>query len=207
MPQRLVISSRNAKKVGEIREILAPTGIEIVGIQNFSSVGEIEETGTTFAENAALKATIPARLTGEWVLGEDSGLLVDALHGAPGVYSARYSGPDATDERNNAKLLHELAAVPKEQRGAEYQCHIAVSDPTGTVRLRASGRCRGLIIDEARGANGFGYDPYFLIPEFHRTFGELSSTVKHALSHRARAFANLLPNLLSLLNDERPHSL
>ena len=197
----LVLASRNRKKSQEVAEILGERGISIVSIADFPQVGEIIEDGSTFAENAAKKASEPARLLSRWVIGEDSGLIVDALDGRPGIYSARYSGEGATDERNNQKLIAELRDVSLERRTAAYVCTIALSDPTGNIRLRAEGRCRGLIIDEPRGTQGFGYDPYFLIREHHRTFGELSSLVKHQISHRARAFAAFIPQLLKLFRE------
>lgn len=195
----LVLSSRNRKKAQEIAEILAPLGVELVSIADFAEVGEIVEDGATFAENAAKKASQPARQLGRWVIGEDSGLMVDALGGRPGVYSARFSGENATDESNNQKLQVELAGIPLERRTAGYVCSVALADPTGAIRLTAEGRCRGLIIAEPRGTNGFGYDPYFLIREYHRTFGELTSRVKHQISHRCRAFAAFAPALLKVL--------
>lgn len=170
----IVLASRNAKKLGELRELLAPGGLNVVSVGDFPDVPEVVEDGTTFAENAAKKATQTARYLQQWALGEDSGLMVDALDGAPGIYSARYSGPDATDERNNQKLIEALSGVPPHKRGAGYVCSIAVADPQGEVQLTVEQRCRGRISEEPRGTNGFGYDPYFLIPEYHRTFGELS---------------------------------
>jgi XTP/dITP diphosphohydrolase len=135
------------------------------------------------------------------VIGEDSGLCVDALNGAPGIYSARFNGDDATDEENNDKLLAELRDVADAKRGAGYVCSIALSDPTGTVRVAIEGTCRGRIITERQGSGGFGYDPLFLIPEFHQTFGELSPAVKRCLSHRARAFARFIPSLLEIATE------
>lgn len=198
----LVLSSRNRKKTQEISEILAPHGLSVLSVADFPEVGEVEEDGSTFAENAAKKACQPARLIHRWTIGEDSGLMVDALEGRPGIYSARYSGPEATDETNNARLLAELAQVPEERRTARYVCSVALADPQGNVRLRAEGWCSGIITTQPRGIGGFGYDPYFLIPEYHRTFGELSSRVKHQLSHRARAFARFIPQLVQLLRAE-----
>ncbi|MDA0807722.1 MAG: XTP/dITP diphosphatase [Planctomycetota bacterium] len=199
---RLVVGSRNRKKLQEIAQLLEPHGIQVVGIADFADIPEVVEDGDTFAANAAKKASETATAINEWVLAEDSGLSVDALGGAPGVYSARFSGEDATDERNNQKLLQELAGVAPEKRGGYYTCHVAISSPAGEIRMTEEGTCRGRIIDEARGDNGFGYDPYFLIPEFHQTFGELSSTVKNQLSHRARAFQRLTPRLVRLLLSE-----
>lgn len=195
----LVLASRNRKKSQEVAEILAPCGIELVSIADFPEVGEVVEDGQTFAENAAKKASQPATQIGRWVIGEDSGLIVEALGGRPGVYSARFSGVGATDESNNRKLMDELAGVPLERRTAAYVCSIALADPVGVIRLTAEGRCRGLIITEPRGQNGFGYDPYFLVREYHRTFGELSARVKHQISHRARAMARFIPGLIALL--------
>ncbi|MFG0294424.1 MAG: XTP/dITP diphosphatase [Maioricimonas sp. JB045] len=196
----IVIASRNAKKLGELRELLAPGGLDVVSVGDFPDVPEVVEDGTTFAENAAKKATQTARYLQQWALGEDSGLMVDALDGAPGIYSARYSGPDATDERNNQKLIEALSGVPPHKRGAGYVCSIAVADPQGEVQLTVEQRCRGRISEEPRGTNGFGYDPYFLIPEYHRTFGELSPVVKRQLSHRGRALRQLVPALTKLFS-------
>lgn len=195
----MIIATRNAKKLIEINDLLAPWSIVARSLAEFENVPEVEETGNTFAENAALKATQTALNLGDWCLGEDSGLMVDSLGGQPGVYSARYSGPGATDAANNAKLIAALAGVPLTKRSARYVCHVAVSDPQGTVRVSVEATCRGRINDEPRGTNGFGYDPHFLIPEYHRTFGELSPLVKRCLSHRARAFARAIPLIVSLL--------
>ncbi|MFO0425701.1 MAG: RdgB/HAM1 family non-canonical purine NTP pyrophosphatase [Planctomyces sp.] len=201
--QAMILSSRNRKKTQEVAEILAPVGIQIVSVTEFAHVGEVEEDGVTFAENAAKKATQVARELNQWVIGEDSGLMVDALNGAPGIYSARYSGPSATDELNNRKLLAELEGVPDERRGAGYICSVAVSNPSGEVVAAVEGTCRGRILRTAVGTGGFGYDPYFLIPEYHQTFGALSSVVKHRLSHRARAFAKLIPILKTIIASHR----
>ena len=200
-PSRLVVASRNPGKLREIADLLAVHGIAVVGIDRFPDVPEVVEDGRSFAENAAKKAGETALRLSEWVLGEDSGLQVDALKGAPGIFSARYSGPGATDAANNAKLIQELADVPSERRTARYICNVALADPTGTIRLQLEAACHGRITMDPRGTNGFGYDPYFLIPEYHRTFGELSPSVKRHLSHRGRAFERLLPGLVRLLKD------
>jgi XTP/dITP diphosphohydrolase len=194
----LVLGSRNLKKSGEIRDLLAPHGFPLKSVAEFPDVGEVEEDGATFAENAAKKAREVAVATGHWAIGEDSGLMVDALGGAPGVYSARYSGEGATDEKNNLKLQEALKGVPDERRGAGYVCHVAVADPSGTIHLSFEDTCRGRIITEPSGENGFGYDPYFLVREYHQTFGQLSPIVKRYLSHRARAFRRLIPELTRL---------
>jgi len=195
----LVVATRNRKKLGEIVELLAPYGIEVLCVADFPGVPETVEDGSSFAENAAKKATEVARWLGRWALGEDSGLCVDALGGRPGIYSARFAGEPADDAANNVKLVSELADVPEAKRGAGYVCSVAVADPAGAVRLTEQATCRGRIVDEARGDNGFGYDPHFLLPEYHRTFGELPAVVKRHLSHRARAFERLAPRLAGLL--------
>jgi len=199
---RLVVGSRNPKKLGEISQLLEPHGIEVIGIADFADIPAVVEDGDTFAANAAKKAAETALAIKEWVLAEDSGLSVDALHGAPGVHSARFSGEKATDERNNQKLLAELAGTAPEKCGAHYTCHVAISSPIGEIRITEEATCSGRIINEARGTNGFGYDPYFLIPEFHQTFGELSSVVKNQLSHRARVFQRLTPRLVRLIHED-----
>jgi XTP/dITP diphosphohydrolase len=204
-PLRLVVASRNSGKLREIGDLLAIHGVSVVGIDNFPDVPEVVEDGNSFAENAAKKAREPALRLSEWVLGEDSGLEVDALGGAPGIFSARYSDPGATEESNNAKLMQELTAVPNERRAAHYVCNVAVADPAGTIRLQLEAECHGRITMEARGTHAFGYDPYFLIPEYHRTFGELSPIVKRHLSHRGRAFERLIPQLVRLLKSG-PHA-
>ena len=199
--RKIVLASRNRKKTLEVAELLATVGFQVVPVTDFPDVPEVVEDGDTFAANAAKKATEVALALGQWVIGEDSGLMVDALNGARGIYSARYSGEEATDESNNARLITELANVPTEKRGAGYVCSVALSNPSGEVKVCAEGTCRGRILTEASGSGGFGYDPYFLIPEYHRTFGALSPLVKRMLSHRARAFSQFLPQLLKIADE------
>jgi XTP/dITP diphosphohydrolase len=196
-----VLGTNNRKKGIELRELLEPHGFDLCTLADFAEAIEVEESGETFAENAVLKATVQAKHLGNWVLGEDSGLVVDALDGAPGVYSARFSGPDATDELNNQRLLECLADVPPEQRGAHYVCHVVLSDPQGNVRAESEAFCRGRILFDYRGTGGFGYDPLFEIHEYHRTFGQLGSHVKGALSHRSRALRAIIPQLVTLASD------
>lgn len=195
----LVLGSRNRKKLGELVELLSPHGIVLKTLADFPAAIEVAETGRTFADNACLKATLQAKHLGQWVLGEDSGLSVDFLGGEPGVRSARFSDPGATDERNNALLLERLAGVVIEKRTAHYTCHAVLSDPTGKVRAESAGICRGFIRTAAAGSGGFGYDPLFEIVECHQTFGELSSAVKAVLSHRSRAMRQLTPQLVALV--------
>jgi XTP/dITP diphosphohydrolase len=132
-------------------------------------------------------------------VADDSGLAVDALNGAPGVYSARYAGPQANDAQNNERLLSELCEVPDPRRGAAFICCLALADPAGRIRVQVEGRCRGRLLHEPRGQNGFGYDPLFWIAEYHQTFAELSLAVKSVLSHRARAFERIRPELARLI--------
>jgi XTP/dITP diphosphohydrolase len=195
---RLVIGSHNKKKLVELRDLLADLGLEVVNLDSYPEVGDVEETGTTFEENARLKATAYAKATDEWTLAEDSGLCVPALKGRPGIYSARYAGVHGDDAANNQKLLAELAPLGADRRAAYYVCVAALASPNGEVIAVTEGRCNGQIVAEYRGGGGFGYDPLFLVPEFHQTFGELSLRVKQALSHRAKAIAALRPALRKL---------
>ncbi len=199
MSTLLVVGTRNPKKREEILEILGDLPIEVRDLTAWPDAPEVVEDGTTFEENARKKAVQLSRHLKHWVLGEDSGLVVPALNGRPGVYSARYAGQQGDDAANNARLLAELAPLPDDRRAAYYVCSAIVADPSGEVRAAAEGRCHGVIAREAHGTGGFGYDPLFLIPEYHRTFGELSARVKHALSHRGRALARLRPALRGLL--------
>lgn len=201
MNHRIVLASRNAKKAGEISDLLLPHGFEVVPVTQFPDIPDVVEDGETFAANAAKKATEVAIALKQWVIGEDSGLCVDALQGAPGIYSARFSGEHANDEANNDKLLQELTDTAEPQRGAGYVCSVALSDPNGQIRIAVEGTCRGRILLERRGTGGFGYDPLFQLREYHRTFGELSPLVKQQISHRARAFSRFIPKLLDISSD------
>ena len=205
--QTLILGTRNKKKGLELARLIAPPWdhnprIGLLTIRPLEEVDrsiDVDEDADTFAGNARKKAAEIARALGHWVLADDSGLTVDALNGAPGVHSARFSGTHGDDEANNRKLLKVLADVPDERRGAAFVCSLALADPRGEIRLEAAGACRGRITREARGAHGFGYDPLFLIPEYHKTFGELSAVVKSQLSHRARAFSRFRPALDRLI--------
>lgn len=194
----LVLGTRNRKKLGELMVLLEPLHMELKSLADFSHALEVEETGQTFAENAALKATVQARHLKQWVLGEDSGLCVDALDGAPGVRSARFSGLQATDATNNALLLQKLVGIPIARRTAHYVCHATLSDPDGVVRAESRGECRGRILPAPSGSGGFGYDPLFEVIEYHQTFGELAPAVKEVLSHRSRAIRTLARQLQTL---------
>lgn len=197
VPAEVVLGTTNAGKVRELSLLLRPHGLRVVSLRERGGV-TVDETGATFAENAALKATAQARALDAWVLAEDSGLCVDRLDGAPGVHSARFSGT-GDDERNNDLLLERLAGVAAADRGAHYACHAALAAPGGRVVAVAHGVCRGMIATSRQGAGGFGYDPLFVVPEYHRTFGELPPAVKSVISHRARAMRAILPAVLSTL--------
>jgi XTP/dITP diphosphohydrolase len=194
----LVLGTHNVKKARELRFVLEPRGFQVLTLADFDSAIEVEEKGSTFAENAVLKASQQARHLKRWVLAEDSGLSVDALDGRPGVYSARFSGEDATDARNNELLLDKLNGTPINQRTAHYVCHVALADPAGIIRLECEATCSGRIRTEPAGNAGFGYDPVFEIVEYHRTFGELGDAVKSLLSHRGRALRLVIPRLVEL---------
>ena len=198
MATLLVIGTRNRKKLGEINEIIGDLNLKLSDLSEWHAAPEVEEDGDTFEANARKKACEVAVALGQWVIGEDSGLVVPALQGRPGVYSARYAGKQGDDAANNTKLLAELATLPDDRREAYYVCTAALASPSGEIVNVVAGECHGTIIKEYRGEGGFGYDPLFLIPEYHRTFGELSAVVKHALSHRGRALAQLRPALRRL---------
>lgn len=188
---RLVLGSRNKKKLKEMLELLGDLKLELTDLTLYPNAPEVEETAATFAGNATLKATQLAPVLGTWVVGEDSGLVVPALGGEPGIYSARYAGKHGDDAANNAKLLARMAHLTGDERIAYYISTAVLSDPMGQVVGTAEGRCHGTIVTEQRGAGGFGYDPLFLVPEYGKTFGELSSEVKQSMSHRAKAFREL----------------
>lgn len=198
----IVLGTRNQKKRKELVELLGPYPIGLKTLDEFPNSIEVEETGTTFRENAELKAVEQANELQQWVLGEDSGLSVKALDGRPGIYSARYSDPDATDAKNNAKLLVELEGVPAEKRTAWYTCSMCLANPQGEVVIRAEGACYGRILTVQKGDGGFGYDPMFEVPEYSMTFAEMGSSVKSILSHRARAMRILLPQLIRVASEK-----
>jgi XTP/dITP diphosphohydrolase len=205
---RLLVATRSAHKLRELRELLGVgPGVELVSPDDVGIEGEPDETGRTFETNARIKARYYASRSGLPTLADDSGLEVDALDGAPGVYTRRYAGPQATDADNNAKLLGALAAVAAEQRGARYVCVLALAMPGeagpegGLAILTRRGTCRGRIAPAPRGTGGFGYDPIFEPapePPGGQTLGEWSAEAKNAISHRSRAAARMSPVLREL---------
>jgi XTP/dITP diphosphohydrolase len=202
-PWILVLATRNRKKRDEMVALVAPSwepspalaDLVVETLERYPELPEVVEDANTFAGNARKKASETALAIGQWVVADDSGLCVDVLNGAPGLFSARFCGRHGDDEANNRELLRRLADVPDGRRGAAFHCALALADPTGAVRFETEAACRGRITHGPRGDAGFGYDPLFLIREYHRTFGELGSVVKHQISHRARAFVRLRPVL------------
>ncbi|HID44365.1 MAG TPA: XTP/dITP diphosphatase [Chromatiaceae bacterium] len=195
MTQRIVLASNNQGKVREIGQLLAGQDMEVLP-QSAFDIPEIEETGLTFVENAILKARNAAALSGLPAIADDSGLEVDALKGAPGIYSARFAGPNATDADNNRKMLAELEKMPEKERTARFQCLMVYmrhgKDP---VPIICQGTWEGRILREPQGENGFGYDPLFFVPEKNCSAAELPAEVKNAMSHRGKALQCLLQAL------------
>lgn len=184
--RKLLIATHNAGKLRELAELLGGIPYRLVSLADVGIDADVEETGRTFEENATLKAETYRAMSGLPTLADDSGLEVDALDGEPGVLSARYAGDDATDADRVALLLRNLADAPSEERTARFRCVIAVAAPGQRTRMY-NGACEGLIVDEPRGDNGFGYDPVFLLPDERMTMAELPSERKNAVSHRAVA--------------------
>jgi XTP/dITP diphosphohydrolase len=195
----LVVATKNKKKLQEIRELLSDLPLRVTSLEDYPDAPRIVEDGRTFEQNAIKKAATIALYTRKLVLGEDSGLEVKALHNRPGVYSARYAGEDATDPKNNRKLLSELKGVPAKKRGGRYRCAVALADGHGLIGV-VSGTCSGRIALEPKGTFGFGYDPLFLIEKFGKTFAQLGPEVKHAMSHRYRALKKARRLILEYLS-------
>jgi len=197
---RLLLASNNAHKRVEIEALLGPLGVEVLAPADVGGVPDVEEDADTFAGNAAKKALAAARLKNLWALADDSGLVVDALDGAPGVRSARYAGEPGDDAKNNAKLLGALANLPREERSAHFACALCLAAPDGNIRLEVEGRVDGHILEQPRGSSGFGYDPLFLFEG--RSFAELALDQKALVSHRGRALRELAAHLPDILRAE-----
>jgi len=191
--KKILVATRNRGKVREFRYLLGHLGIEVVGLADLSIEKDYEESGTTFAANACMKAKLYSLETAIPVLADDSGLEVEALGGRPGIYSARYAGEGASDSDRIEKLLSELKNHP-ESREARFVCALALAQ-NGQLLLEAEGECRGLVSEEPRGSNGFGYDPIFFFPELGKTYAELTEEEKNRYSHRANAIKALLDKL------------
>jgi XTP/dITP diphosphohydrolase len=195
---RVLIATSNPGKLREIQAVMADVPVTWCSLGDFPTIPEAVEDGATFAKNAQKKALHYAGHAGGWALADDSGLEVDALGGAPGVISARYSDA-GTDAANNRKLIENLRGVPDDLRTARFVCELALAEPD-RVLATARGVIEGRIIDDPRGANGFGYDPHFWVPELHATTAELESAHKNRISHRGQALRAMIPRLQALLN-------
>ena len=204
MKRQILIATTNPGKLKEISAML-DADVEWLGLSDFPDLKEVEEDGATFAENARKKATEYSKAAGVWTIADDSGLVIDALDGAPGVNSARFSGEkhqgeDRTliDHRNIAKVLELLKDVPREKRTARFVCNLCLARPD-KVLAEVKGTLEGIIIEEEKGGNGFGYDPVFFVPEFDKTAAQISAEEKNSISHRGQAIKNLKPLLDELL--------
>jgi XTP/dITP diphosphohydrolase len=196
--KEVIIATKNPGKAKEFEHIFAARGIEVRTLLDFPEIPEVEETGLTFEGNAILKAEAVSKALGKMVIGDDSGLMVDALEGRPGIYSARYAGEPKNDQNNTDKVLSELKGLSEEKRLARFYCALAVAVP-GQETITVSGTCEGRILEERRGSNGFGYDPVFYVPEKGLAMAELSSEGKNKISHRANALKKLDVVLDSIL--------
>lgn len=185
---KIVLATGNQGKIKELKAILSDLDVDVLSLQDFPEIEEIIEDGLTFKDNAVKKAKAVTEAVGLIAVADDSGLEVDCLAGAPGIYSARFAGEGKSDLENNLKLLSLLKDVPDEKRTARFRCVIAVSTPCGELHT-AEGACEGIIGRELKGTKGFGYDPLFFLPEYNQTFAELDPGVKNKISHRGRALA------------------
>ncbi|MFH0739439.1 MAG: RdgB/HAM1 family non-canonical purine NTP pyrophosphatase [Candidatus Omnitrophota bacterium] len=186
MKRELLVATKNKKKLKEIKEILKGLNFRVTSLSSYALAPRIIENGKSFMENAIKKAAQTARFANKLTLGEDSGLCVDALNGAPGINSARFSGKNKSDRQNNLKLLKMLEGLPLKKRKAHYIAAVALADQNGLLAV-VEGSCFGSIGYELKGDSGFGYDPLFIIPKYKKTFAELGSRIKHRMSHRFRA--------------------
>jgi len=197
MVQIIVLATRNAGKVKEFQQLLKDFPVEIKNLNDFGPIPEVEEDGETFDDNAYKKAAFTAKILGLPAIADDSGLLVEALDGAPGVMSARYAGDKSTDQENIHKLLHEMAG--RSNRRAAFECVISIAVPSGPA-LTYEGRCEGEITTKPQGESGFGYDPVFLYPEYGKTFAELTSEEKNRVSHRGKALREVVAEFDKILS-------
>lgn len=198
---QLLLATKNGGKIRELKELLADLPIQIRDLSEFKEILQPEETGATFAENAVLKARYYARQTGLWSLADDSGLEIETLGGAPGVFSARYGGESATYTKKMNRLLQNLNRAGGENRQARFVCSMAIADQAGEIRFLAEGICAGKIDEIQRGTGGFGYDPIFIPDGFSQTFGELPDTIKQKISHRSQAIKKIIRFLRDYMAD------
>lgn len=200
MEKRIIFATGNQGKMREIRMIMEDLGIPVVSMKDAGIKAEIEENGASFAENAAIKARAIMEMTGEIVMADDSGLVIDYLDGAPGIYSARFMGEDTSYDIKNSALLEKLKGVPEEKRTARFVCSIACALPDGRL-LESEGTMEGIIGYEIKGENGFGYDPIFYLPECGCTSAEISPARKNELSHRGKALRSMKEKLKLILRE------
>lgn len=198
--RELVVATKNKSKLREIKELLKDFNFKITSLADYPNAPEVVEDGKTFAQNALKKAATIALYTKKLTLGEDSGIEIKALGNKPGIHSARFSGEKATDKKNNVRMLKLLQKVPPSKRQARYRCLAALVDGKSIIDV-VGGQCSGFITVRARGNNGFGYDPYFLIARYNKTFGELDPAIKAKISHRARALKKIKKILRQYLID------
>ena len=197
----LVLATTNIHKVREFRSILKTVAwIDLLSLSDFPDYQPQEETGHSFEENAIAKAVHAAKTLHRWVIADDSGLIVPSLGGAPGIYSARYAGSEATDLDNRKKLLSEMAHLMEEDRHAFFECCVALASPEGLKKL-ARGTCEGTLLSQEKGGSGFGYDPLFVKHGYNKSFAELTESIKNRVSHRRKALDKILPALEALLGD------
>ena len=199
---KLLVATHNKGKVTEFAEMLQDMEIEWLSLDDLGVTEDVEETGHTFRENSVLKAQAYAAISGLLTLADDSGLEVDALNGAPGVYTARYGGEGLTDVQRYEKLLDDIKDVPEPQRTARFRCVIVLAAPDGTLLGESDGVCEGRIAQAPVGDNGFGYDPVFYLPAFGQTMAQLTASQKHQISHRGRALQAIAPRLRAVLQDQ-----
>jgi len=200
----VVLATKNRGKVRDFSDIFNQTGLSgrvtLLDLSTFPGFPDVPEDGATFSENALIKARVAAEHTGMIALADDSGIVVDALDGAPGIYSARFAGPNADDRANNEKLLRMMKDVPEKERTATFRASVAIVSPEGRETV-VTGECRGLIADAPLGTNGFGYDPLFFYPPLKKTYGQMADSEKNSISHRRRAIEAAASELMRFIND------
>lgn len=193
----VIVATKNAGKAKDFVKIFEPYGVKVKTLLDFPELADIEETGTTFEENAVIKAEAVCKQFQQIVIADDSGIMIDALDGRPGVYSARYAGEEKSDEANNDKVLEEMKNVEEKERTARFYCAIAVAFPNKPT-ITVNGTCEGMILFERRGENGFGYDPIFYVSALKKSMAELTPEEKNQISHRANAMKKLEGQLTEL---------
>ncbi len=201
MTEQVIIATKNKGKAKEFEQLFAPLGVKVLTLLDLPESPDIEETGTTFEENATLKAETIAKQTDSFVLADDSGLVIDVLDGRPGIYSARYAGEDCDDEANIDKVLEEMDGVPTSERTARFYCALALAK-ANMETITVAGTCEGLILTERKGTEGFGYDPIFYVPSEKKTMAQLAPNEKNKISHRNDALKKLEPQVRKLFLQE-----